>query len=103
MGDAAGTRHERITIFEAGDGIAASDSPYVAVLELAFVRTVQRIRHLSETRLLYEISLRLGSTLDLSQLLDEVPKPGAGGAKVAFIHPKGAQGVLTELREGPKK
>jgi diguanylate cyclase (GGDEF)-like protein len=56
----------------AGDGIAASDSPYVAVLELAFVRTVQRIRHLSETRLLYEISLRLGSTLDLSQLLDEV-------------------------------
>lgn len=38
-----------------------------------------------------------------AQLLDEVPKPGAGGAKVAFIHPKGAHGVLTELREGPKK
>lgn len=38
-----------------------------------------------------------------AQLLDEVPKPGAGGARVAFIHPKGAHGVLTELREGPKK
>lgn len=38
-----------------------------------------------------------------AQLIDEVPKPGAGGAKVAFIHPKGAHGVLTELREGPKK
>lgn len=38
-----------------------------------------------------------------AQLLDEVPKPGAGGAKVAFIHPRGAHGVLTELREGPKK
>ncbi len=38
-----------------------------------------------------------------AQLIDQVPKPGAGGAKVAFIHPKGAHGVLTELREGPKK
>ena len=37
-----------------------------------------------------------------AQLLDETPKRGAGGAKVAFIHPKGAHGVLTELREGPK-
>jgi diguanylate cyclase (GGDEF)-like protein len=50
----------------------ASESPRIAVLELAFVRTIQRIRRLSETRLLYEISLRLGSTLDLAQLLQEV-------------------------------
>jgi len=35
-------------------------------------------------------------------LLDEVPKAGAGGAKVAFVHPKGACGVLIELRQGPK-
>jgi methylmalonyl-CoA/ethylmalonyl-CoA epimerase len=33
-------------------------------------------------------------------LLDEVPKPGAGGAKVAFVHPKGSRGVLVELRQG---
>ena len=38
-----------------------------------------------------------------AQLIDETPKPGAGGAKVAFIHPKGAHGVLTELRQGPKR
>jgi len=37
-----------------------------------------------------------------AQLIDETPKPGAGGAKVAFVHPKGAHGVLTELRQGPK-
>lgn len=37
-----------------------------------------------------------------AQLIDQTPKPGAGGAKVAFIHPKGAHGVLTELRQGPK-
>ncbi len=36
-------------------------------------------------------------------LIDEVPVPGAGGARVAFIHPKGARGVLTELRQGPRK
>lgn len=34
-------------------------------------------------------------------LIDETPKPGAGGAKVAFVHPKGTHGVLTELRQGP--
>ena len=36
-------------------------------------------------------------------LIDEVPKIGAGGARIAFIHPKGAHGVLTELRQGPAK
>jgi methylmalonyl-CoA/ethylmalonyl-CoA epimerase len=35
-------------------------------------------------------------------LLDETPRPGAGGAKVAFVHPKGSRGVLVELRQGPK-
>ena len=35
-------------------------------------------------------------------LIDQEPKIGAGGAKIAFVHPKGAHGVLTELRQGPK-
>ena len=34
-------------------------------------------------------------------MIDETPKPGAGGAKVAFIHPKSSHGVLVELRQGP--
>jgi methylmalonyl-CoA/ethylmalonyl-CoA epimerase len=34
-------------------------------------------------------------------MIDETPKAGAGGAKVAFVHPKGAHGVLIELRQGP--
>jgi methylmalonyl-CoA/ethylmalonyl-CoA epimerase len=37
-----------------------------------------------------------------AQLIDQTTQPGAGGALVAFIHPKGAHGVLTELRQGPK-
>jgi diguanylate cyclase (GGDEF)-like protein len=56
----------------AGPNQFALESPRLAVLELAFVRTIQRIRRLAETRLLYEISLRLGNTLDLPQLLQEV-------------------------------
>lgn len=32
-------------------------------------------------------------------LIDETPRVGAGGAKIAFVHPKGAMGVLTELRQ----
>jgi methylmalonyl-CoA/ethylmalonyl-CoA epimerase len=35
-----------------------------------------------------------------AQVIDETPKIGAGGAKIAFVHPKGALGVLTELRQG---
>lgn len=53
-------------------GSSAALAPYIATLELAFVQTVQRLRRLAETRLLYEISLRLSSTLDLPQLLQEV-------------------------------
>lgn len=32
-------------------------------------------------------------------LLDEVPRIGAGGCRVAFIHPKSAAGVLLELKQ----
>jgi methylmalonyl-CoA/ethylmalonyl-CoA epimerase len=34
-------------------------------------------------------------------LIDQEPRPGAGGARVAFVHPRGMRGVLTELRQGP--
>ena len=35
------------------------------------------------------------------ELIDEEPRRGVGGTKVAFIHPRGAFGVLTELVELP--
>ena len=37
------------------------------------------------------------------KLLDDTPRPGADGTKVAFIHPKALNGVLIELAELPKK
>jgi methylmalonyl-CoA epimerase len=36
-------------------------------------------------------------------LVDETPRVGAGGCRVAFVHPKGAQGVLLELKQAPKR
>ncbi len=36
-------------------------------------------------------------------LLDEKPRPGADGTRVAFIHPKGAHGILIELVELPRR
>ncbi len=36
------------------------------------------------------------------RLIDETPRRGAGGGKIAFLHPKSTKGVLVELceREG---
>ncbi len=33
------------------------------------------------------------------QLIDEHPRPGAHGTRIAFLHPKSTKGVLTELCE----
>ncbi|MGI6343767.1 MAG: methylmalonyl-CoA epimerase [Bacillota bacterium] len=36
------------------------------------------------------------------RLVDQTPRPGAHGAKIAFIHPKAGLGVLIELCEYPR-
>ena len=33
------------------------------------------------------------------RLIDESPRPGAGGARIAFLHPKSSNRVLLELSE----
>ena len=33
------------------------------------------------------------------RLLDEVPRQGAGGRRIAFLHPKATSGILLELTE----
>lgn len=37
------------------------------------------------------------------RLIDEKPRYGAGGAKIAFVHPKATNGVLLEISEREKK
>ncbi len=36
-------------------------------------------------------------------MIDQKPRPGAHGTKVAFVHPKSSNGVLIELCELPKE
>jgi methylmalonyl-CoA/ethylmalonyl-CoA epimerase len=36
------------------------------------------------------------------ELAGEAPREGAGGCRVAFVHPRSASGVLLELKETPK-
>lgn len=36
------------------------------------------------------------------KLIDETPRIGAGGARIAFVHPKSTSGVLIELSEHAK-
>ena len=38
-----------------------------------------------------------------ARLIDEIPRIGAGGKKIAFLHPKSTQGVLMELCESQKE
>ena len=37
------------------------------------------------------------------QLIDETPRIGAGGTRIAFVHPKATHGVLLELCERKQK
>ena len=56
---------------------------------------------------LHHITLRvddLGAVLERLRargvrLIDEVPRVGAGGARIVFVHPSSTQGVLVELTE----
>jgi methylmalonyl-CoA/ethylmalonyl-CoA epimerase len=36
------------------------------------------------------------------RLIDETPRPGAHGSRVAFLHPAAGAGVLLELKEKPR-
>ena len=36
-------------------------------------------------------------------LVGDAPRPGAGGTRVAFVHPRSASGVLLELKEAPRR
>ncbi|NCP78666.1 MAG: methylmalonyl-CoA epimerase, partial [Desulfuromonadales bacterium] len=70
----------------------APDSPVAKFLE----KTGEGIHHLA-----YEVDDLEASLADLRQkgmrLIDETPRFGAHGAKIAFLHPRASGGVLTEL------
>ncbi len=45
----------------------------------------------------------LNTMPDSIQRIDTIPRKGAEGLRIAFLHPKSTGGVLTELCENPNK
>ena len=73
----------------------ADDSPVAKFLE----KNGEGTHHVA-----YEVD-DLAATLEKLKaagvrLIDEVPRCGAHGTKIAFLHPKASGGVLTELCQG---
>ncbi len=72
----------------------APDGPVAKYIE----KRGQGIQHVAFRVENIEEALAELKTKDV-QLIDQVPRMGAGGAKIAFLHPKATNGVLVELCE----
>jgi len=94
------TEQVRVAIFGHGAGRIELVSPLTP--ESPMARTIEK-----RGEGLHHICLAVpdiqkamdGLTARGAPLLDKVPRPGAGGSKVAFVHPKGSRGVLVELKQ----
>lgn len=68
------------------------DSPIAAFLE----KKGQGVHHIA-----YSVQDAAGAVTELIEkevrMIDKEPRPGAGGTKIAFVHPKASGRVLTEL------
>jgi methylmalonyl-CoA epimerase len=117
LDDALGFWHEALGLPLAGTEVVASESVRVAFLPAG----VSRVELLEATRPdspigkfiakrgqgIHHITFQVEAiqpVLDRLKsqgvpLLDDVPRPGAEGTKVAFLHPRAASGVLVELVE----
>lgn len=58
------------------------------------------LHHVAFAVLDIEVALR-DLKADGASLIDEVPRPGGRGAKIAFVHPQDLSGTLIELVELP--
>jgi len=72
----------------------ASDSPIAEFINLKG----QGIHHIAFKVDCIEKTIELMKKMNI-RLIDEKPRYGAGGAKIAFLHPKSTKGVLIELSE----
>lgn len=75
---------------------AASDSPVTAFL----AKRGGGLHHLAYRVANVERALATLKAAGL-RVIDERPRPGAHGTRIAFVHPSATNGVLTELVEEP--
>lgn len=88
----------RVAMFAVGESRiellepTSPDSPVAAFLE----SRGQGVHHIA-----YSVSSAAESVDELTaagvNMIDTTPRPGAGGTKIAFIHPRASGRVLTEL------
>jgi len=76
---------------------AAEDSPISR-----FVAKREGLHHLAWRVADLEATLARLKAADV-RLIDEAPRPGAHGTRIAFLHPSSTGGVLTELVEAPEE
>jgi len=70
----------------------SDDSPVARFIE----KNGQGIHHIAYE--VADIDTAIASLLaDGARMIDEKPRNGAHGTKIAFVHPKSSNGVLTEL------
>ena len=62
------------------------------------VRILKKVRYKGDSFIQDANRLALAELKEKGvRLIDEKPRLGAGGAKIAFVHPKASHGVLLEL------
>jgi methylmalonyl-CoA/ethylmalonyl-CoA epimerase len=90
----------RVAIFEVGEAHVellfplAPDSPIAKFLQTHGEGLHHIAYAVTDLKEHLEVLLSRGV-----ELIDRVPRPGAGGKKIAFLHPRASFGVLTELCE----
>ncbi len=105
---AAGSRIERVEAQKVDVAFIGSGAGKIELLQPTGAdSTVQRFldkRGSGLHHIAYRVADLEGALQRLAaagvRLLDEKPRPGAGGHRVAFLHPASTQGVLIELVEG---
>lgn len=91
----------RVAMLPAGESkieliqATSDDSPVAKFIE----KKGEGIHHIAVNVENIETALKNAKENGL-QLIDEEPRIGAGGKKIAFVHPKSTKGVLLEFVEG---
>lgn len=87
-------------------GIAAGDTVIELIKPLAADSPIEKFRGDAAAKLhhiAYRVADIVGELARLKaagvRLIDETPRKGAHGNRIAFLHPKSTGGVLTELCE----
>ncbi len=93
----------KITFFRVGDvsleltQATSPDSPIARFIE----KRGEGVHHVSLE--VSDIAAELARLKSAGfQLIDEIPRTGAGGSQIAFLHPKSTGGVLVEITQPGK-